>query len=52
LIQKEIEDPISMEILKGSCTSGTRMMVSMRKGKIQLTPKKPQPVPDKASVQS
>jgi ATP-dependent Clp protease ATP-binding subunit ClpC len=54
LIQKEIEDPISMEILKGRCTSGTRMVVSMRKGKIQLTPKKPEPKPvaDKASVQN
>lgn len=54
LIQKEIEDPISMEILKGRCTSGTRIVVSMRKGKIRLSPKKPEPKPvaDKASVQN
>jgi len=43
-----------MEILKGRCTSGTRMVVSLRKGKIRLTPKKPDPKPvaDKASVQN
>lgn len=51
LIQKEIEDPISMEILKGRVTSGTRMVVHMRKGKISLTAKRPEPVKKTASVQ-
>ncbi len=51
LIQKEIEDPISMEMLKGRCTSGTRMVIHMKKGKISFTAKQPEPVKKTASVQ-
>ncbi len=50
LIQKELEDPISMEMLKGRCSSGTRMIVGMRKGKIHFTAKQPEPVKTTASV--
>jgi ATP-dependent Clp protease ATP-binding subunit ClpC len=43
-IQKEIEDPLSMEILKGRFGSGSRVVVGLRKGKITFrakTAKKP-----------
>ncbi len=50
LISKEIEDPISMQMLEGKCTSGTRLVLSMRKGQINFTAKKPEQVPDHASV--
>ncbi|MFO7849495.1 MAG: ATP-dependent Clp protease ATP-binding subunit, partial [Spirochaetia bacterium] len=50
LIQKELEDPISMEMLKGRCTSGTRIVAHMRKGEIALTTKQPEPVKKAESV--
>ncbi|HDQ14617.1 MAG TPA: ATP-dependent Clp protease ATP-binding subunit [Sediminispirochaeta sp.] len=50
LISKEIEDAISMQILEGKCSSGTRLILSMRKGQINFTAKKPEQVPDPASV--
>jgi len=50
LISKEIEDPISMQMLEGKCTSGTRLILNMRKGKINFTAKKPEQVPDHASI--
>ncbi len=50
LISKEIEDPISMQMLEGKCTSGTRLVLSMRKGQISFTAKKPEKVPDHASI--
>ncbi len=50
LISKEIEDPISMQMLEGKCSSGTRLVLSMRKGEINFTAKKPEQVPDHASI--
>src|SRR6056297_3520176 len=50
LISKEIEDPISMQMLEGKCTSGTRLILNMRKGKINFTAKQPEQVPDHASI--
>ncbi|MFP4489922.1 MAG: ATP-dependent Clp protease ATP-binding subunit [Spirochaetaceae bacterium] len=50
LIQKELEDPISMEMLKGRCTSGTRIVAHMRKGEIAFTAKQPEPVKKAESV--
>lgn len=50
LISKEIEDPISMQMLEGKCSSGTRLVLSMRKGQISFTAKKPEQVPDHASI--
>ncbi|MFW6274691.1 MAG: AAA family ATPase, partial [Spirochaetota bacterium] len=52
LISKEIEDPISMQMLEGKCISGTRLVLSMRKGHINFTAKKPEQVPDHASVKN
>ncbi len=34
IIQKEIEDPLSMEILKGKCANGNIIQVTVRNGKI------------------
>jgi ATP-dependent Clp protease ATP-binding subunit ClpC len=52
LISKEVEDPVSMLMLEGKCPSGTRLVLTMRKGKINFTAKKPQKVPDTASVKN
>ena len=52
LIRKEIEDPISMQMLEGKCTSGTRLVLSMRKGTVFFTSKKPEKIPDTASVKN
>jgi ATP-dependent Clp protease ATP-binding subunit ClpC len=40
VIQKEIEDPLSMEILKGRFWSGSHVMVNIRNGKISFREKK------------
>ncbi len=40
VIQKEIEDPLSVEILKGRFKGGSAITVSLRKGKIVFMPKK------------
>ncbi len=52
LISKKLEDPISMMMLEGKCGSGTRLVLSMRKGEIYFGVKKPQKVPDTASVKN
>jgi ATP-dependent Clp protease ATP-binding subunit ClpC len=52
LIRKEIEDPISMQMLEGKCTSGTRLVISMRKSRVFFTSKKPEKIPDTASVKN
>ncbi|MFO8063515.1 MAG: ATP-dependent Clp protease ATP-binding subunit [Spirochaetota bacterium] len=39
-IQKEVEDPLSMEILKGRFGEGSHVVVSMRNGKIHFRAKK------------
>jgi ATP-dependent Clp protease ATP-binding subunit ClpC len=40
VIQKEIEDPLSMEILKGRFWNGSHVMVNIRNGKISFREKK------------
>jgi ATP-dependent Clp protease ATP-binding subunit ClpC len=39
VIQKEIEDPLSMEILRGRFSEGSHIIVTMRKGKIAFQEK-------------
>ncbi len=50
VLQKELEDPLSMEMLKGRCVSGTHMTVAIRKDKIHFTARKPDLVKDRAGV--
>jgi len=50
VLQKELEDPLSMEMLKGRCVSGTHMIVGIRKGEIHFTARQPQVVKDHAGI--
>ncbi len=51
-IQKEIEDPLSMEILQGNCPHGSRISTSLRKGKIKFAISTPDSVEIKTPVKS
>jgi len=51
-IQKEIEDPLSLQILKGNCPNGSRIKASLRKEKIFFTINKPKILEIKTSVKS
>ncbi len=42
VIQRELEDPLSVEILKGKCPSGSEVSVTVRKGRISFQIKKPE----------
>ena len=50
VIQKDLEDPLSVEILKGRCVSGSRVVVTIRNGKISFQVKKPEKKEATASV--
>jgi ATP-dependent Clp protease ATP-binding subunit ClpC len=50
VLQKELEDRLSMEMLKGNCIAGTHMIVGIRKGNVSFTAKKPELVGDPAQV--
>ncbi|MAG13294.1 MAG: Clp protease [Spirochaetales bacterium] len=49
-IQKELEDPMSMEILKGRCPSGSMVVVSARKEKLKFQIKTPEKKEEPAGV--
>jgi ATP-dependent Clp protease ATP-binding subunit ClpC len=51
-IQKEIEDPLSLQILQGKCPNGSRIISSIKKGKINFTVSKPAIIEIKAKVES
>ncbi len=51
-IQKEIEDPLSLQILQGECPYGSRINTSLRKGKIFFKINKPNTVEVKTAVRS
>ena len=40
-IQKQLEDPLSLEILKGKCVPGSQVAVSVRKEKLAFQIKAP-----------
>jgi ATP-dependent Clp protease ATP-binding subunit ClpC len=42
VIQRELEDPLSVEILKGNCPTGSAVSVTVRKGNIAFQIKKPE----------
>ena len=50
IIQKEIEDPLSMKILNGKCKSGSEVTVELRKEKIAFKIKCPVVKPEPARV--
>ena len=50
IIQKEIEDPLSMEILKGKCSNGNIIQVTARNGKIGFRVKTQSSSPSNAVV--
>jgi ATP-dependent Clp protease ATP-binding subunit ClpC len=41
IILREIEDPLSLEILKGTCRSGTTMQITIEEGTLKLKDKQP-----------
>lgn len=47
VIQKEIEDPLSQEILKGSVMAGDQLNVELKSGKLKFRVKKLKPEPEK-----
>ncbi|MBI9103437.1 MAG: ATP-dependent Clp protease ATP-binding subunit [Spirochaetales bacterium] len=49
VIQKELEDPLSMEVLKGNLSGGCQLGVEVRSGKINFRIKKEKPVPEKVT---
>jgi ATP-dependent Clp protease ATP-binding subunit ClpC len=49
-IQKELEDPLSMQILKGKCTSGSLVTVSVRAEKLSFQVKQPEKKEEPAGV--
>ncbi len=51
-IQRELEDPLSMRILKGKCPTGSEVLVSARKGKLIFQIKKPTKKEEPAGVTS
>jgi len=51
-IQKEIEDPLSLQILQGKCPNGSKIKTSIRKGKIYFLVSKPKVIEVKAVIKS
>ncbi|MCD6398002.1 MAG: ATP-dependent Clp protease ATP-binding subunit [Spirochaetaceae bacterium] len=51
-IQKEIEDPLSLQILQGECPKGSRIKAGLRKGEIYFTINKPETVQIMTTVES
>ncbi len=51
-IQREIEDPLSLQILQGKCPNGCRVKTSLRKGKVYFTINKPNTIEIKTAVES
>jgi ATP-dependent Clp protease ATP-binding subunit ClpC len=51
-IQKEIEDPLSLQILQGKCPHGSRIKANLRKNKIIFTINKPESIEVKTTVES
>ena len=49
-IQKELEDPLSMQILRGKCTTGSAISVSVRKDKLVFRVSKPAKKEEPAGV--
>ncbi len=50
VIQRELEDPLSVEILKGRCPSGSQVNVTIRRGKISFQVKAPKKSEQPAGV--
>ncbi len=50
VIQKDLEDPLSMEILKGKCPGGSHVSISLRKDKPVFSIRKPKDLPEPAGV--
>ncbi len=50
VIQKDLEDPLSMEILRGKIKTGDRIQVSVSKNKLAFGVKKEKKVPEAAAV--
>ncbi len=50
VIQKEIEDPLSVQILQGNCPAGSRVVAGVRKGRLSFVIDKPELVEEKTSV--
>ena len=51
-IQKEIEDPLSLQILQGECPNGSRIKAGLRKGEIYFTINKPKSLEVMTTVES
>jgi len=51
-IQKEIEDPLSLQILQGKCPNGSRIKTSLRKEKIYFSISKPKTIEIKTKIES
>jgi len=52
VIQKEIEDPLSLQILQGECPHGSRIKTGLKKGEIYFTINKPETVQIMTTVES
>ena len=50
IIQKEIEDPLSVQILEGKCPAGSRVTAGVRKGHLSFAIDKPKTVEAKSPV--
>ena len=50
VIQRQIEDPLSVEMLKGNCPSGSEVTITVRKGSIAFQMKKPEKAETAAGV--
>jgi len=50
VIQKQIEDPLSVEILKGNCPAGSSVSVGIRKGNLSFSIDKPEKVESKTTI--
>ena len=51
-IQKEIEDPLSLQILQGKCPNGSKIKASLRKEKIYFSISKPTVIEAKTVIKS
>ncbi|MCK5152736.1 MAG: ATP-dependent Clp protease ATP-binding subunit [Spirochaetales bacterium] len=51
VLQKEIEDPLSLQILQGKCPNGSRIKASLRKEKIYFSISKPKIIEAKKVVE-
>jgi ATP-dependent Clp protease ATP-binding subunit ClpC len=50
VLLKELEDPLSMEMLKGRCVSGSRVVLGIRKDRLHFTIKKPEKITEHAHI--